>query len=124
MRNRPSEYSICQASSGACSAAGGAASPAAGAAGLACPACPAFLSGVAGSLSSGYLPGAPASTGNERVAAAAIDLDDQVGSLEPGKQADLLVLNTPSYQHLGYRFGTNLVDTVIKKGEVVYQSHA
>ncbi len=57
-------------------------------------------------------------------AAAAIDLDDQVGSLEPGKQADLLVLNTPSYQHLGYRFGTNLVDTVIKKGEVVYQSHA
>ena len=38
-------------------------------------------------------------------AAAAIDLADQVGSLEPGKQADLLVLNTPSYQHLGYRFG-------------------
>ena len=57
-------------------------------------------------------------------AAAAIDLDDQVGSLEPGKQADLLILNTPSYQHLGYRFGTNLVNTVIKKGEVVYQSHA
>ena len=57
-------------------------------------------------------------------AAAAIDLADQIGSLESGKQADLLVLNTPSYQHLGYRFGTNLVDTVIKKGEVVYQSHA
>jgi imidazolonepropionase len=57
-------------------------------------------------------------------AAAAIDLADRIGSLEPGKQADVLILNTPTYQHLGYRFGTNLVNTVIKKGEPVYQSHA
>ena len=51
-------------------------------------------------------------------AAAAIARADRIGSLEPGKQADLLVLNVADYRHLGYRFGTNLVDTVIKKGKV------
>jgi imidazolonepropionase len=51
-------------------------------------------------------------------AAAAIRRSDQVGSIEVGKQADLLVLNIPDYRHLGYRFGTNLVETVIKKGKV------
>jgi imidazolonepropionase len=51
-------------------------------------------------------------------AAAAINLSDRVGSIEVGKQADLLVLNIPDYRHLGYRFGTNLVETVIKKGRV------
>jgi imidazolonepropionase len=51
-------------------------------------------------------------------AAAAILRSDLVGSIEVGKQADLLVLNVPDYRHLGYRFGTNLVETVIKKGQV------
>lgn len=51
-------------------------------------------------------------------AAAAIARADRVGSLEPGKQADLLILNVPDYRHLGYRFGGNLVQTVIKKGRV------
>jgi imidazolonepropionase len=36
--------------------------------------------------------------------------------LESGKQADLLILSLSDYRHLGYRFGGNLVDTVIKKG--------
>ena len=49
-------------------------------------------------------------------AAAAIDRVDIIGSIEPGKQADLLILDVPDYRHLGYRFGTNLVHTVIKKG--------
>ena len=53
-------------------------------------------------------------------AAAAVRRQDRVGSLEPGKQADLLVLDVPDYRHLGYRFGTNLVQTVIKAGEVVW----
>ena len=43
---------------------------------------------------------------------------DRVGSIEAGKQADLLVLGVPDYRHLGYRFGTNLVRQVIKKGRV------
>ena len=52
-------------------------------------------------------------------AAAAIGRAGQIGSLEPGKQADILILDTPDYRHLGYRFGINLVDTVIKKGELL-----
>jgi imidazolonepropionase len=55
-------------------------------------------------------------------AAAALRLHERVGSLEPGKQADLIILNEPDYRHLGYRFGSNLVKTVIKKG-VAYPVH-
>jgi len=51
-------------------------------------------------------------------AAAAIDRNKTIGSIEPGKQADLLILSVPDYRHLGYRFGINLVDKVIKKGRV------
>ena len=51
-------------------------------------------------------------------AAAAIDRAAELGSLEPGKQADLLILSVPDYRHLGYRFGANLVHTVIKKGQI------
>jgi imidazolonepropionase len=49
-------------------------------------------------------------------AAAAIGRERMVGSVHPGKQADLLVLNVSDYRHLGYRYGTNLVQTVFKKG--------
>ncbi|MCF6277318.1 MAG: imidazolonepropionase [Anaerolineales bacterium] len=51
-------------------------------------------------------------------AAHAIRRADSVGSLEAGKQADLLILSVPDYRQLGYRFGTNLVKQVIKKGHV------
>jgi imidazolonepropionase len=53
-------------------------------------------------------------------AAAAVNRSDSVGSLESGKQADLIVLDAADYRHLGYRFGTNLVHTVIKSGRVVW----
>jgi imidazolonepropionase len=49
-------------------------------------------------------------------AAAAIQRQDRIGSLSPGKQADILILSVSDYRHLAYRFGTNLVDTVFKKG--------
>ncbi len=52
----------------------------------------------------------------------AVGLGQVVGSLEPGKQADILILNVPAYQHLGYRFGSNLVQKVIKRGQVVVTS--
>ena len=52
-------------------------------------------------------------------AAYALNLGQYVGSLEVGKQADVLVLDAPDYRHLGYRFGTNLVETVVKRGVVV-----
>ncbi len=51
-------------------------------------------------------------------AAAAIGRDALIGSIEPGKQADLLVLSVSDYRHLGYRIDANLVERVIKKGEV------
>jgi imidazolonepropionase len=54
-------------------------------------------------------------------AAAAIGRSAQVGSLEPGKQADLLILSVSDYRHLGYRFGVNLVDSVVKKGKFVVE---
>jgi imidazolonepropionase len=51
-------------------------------------------------------------------AAQAIRRADRIGSIEPGKQADLLVLSVPDYRQLGYRFGTNLVKQVIKRGKI------
>jgi imidazolonepropionase len=55
-------------------------------------------------------------------AACAIGRQDRIGSLEVGKQADVLILDCPSHLFLGYHFGVNLVDTVIKKGKVVVQT--
>lgn len=52
-------------------------------------------------------------------AAHAIGLGERLGSIEPGKQADLLILSTPDYRHLAYEFGGNLVQTVIKRGRVM-----
>jgi imidazolonepropionase len=43
-----------------------------------------------------------------------------LGRLQPGFMADLLILEVEDYRHLAYRFGTNLVQTVIKSGEVVF----
>jgi imidazolonepropionase len=51
-------------------------------------------------------------------AAAAIQRADRIGSIEVGKQGDLIVLDVDDYRHLGYRFGTNLVKAVIKKGRL------
>ncbi|HET9906055.1 MAG TPA: imidazolonepropionase [Anaerolineales bacterium] len=48
----------------------------------------------------------------------AIRRSDLIGSIEVGKQADLLILSVPDYRHLGYRYGTNLVRQVIKRGKV------
>ena len=48
----------------------------------------------------------------------AIRRSDRIGSIEVGKQADMLILSVPDYRHIGYRYGTNLVKQVIKKGQV------
>jgi imidazolonepropionase len=52
-------------------------------------------------------------------AAYAVNRAGEVGSLEVGKRADVLVLGVPNHKFLGYRFGVNLVDKVIKNGRLV-----
>jgi imidazolonepropionase len=52
-------------------------------------------------------------------AACAIGMQHTVGSLETGKQADVLILDCPNHQFLPYHFGVNLVETVIKKGQIL-----
>jgi len=52
-------------------------------------------------------------------AACAAGVGDRVGSLEPGKQADLIVCGLSDYRDLVYRFGGNPVRVVVKRGRVV-----
>jgi len=54
-------------------------------------------------------------------AAHALNRADEIGSLEVGKRADIIVLDVPDYRFLGYRFGVNLIDSVIKDGRVVVE---
>jgi imidazolonepropionase len=55
-------------------------------------------------------------------AAWAIGEEDCAGSLEAGKQADILILDAPTHEHLCYHFGVNLVEVVIKNGKVVVEN--
>ncbi len=52
-------------------------------------------------------------------AAYAVGCDEQVGSIEVGKKADVLILNVSDIAELPCRFGANNVRTVIKAGQVV-----
>jgi len=54
-------------------------------------------------------------------AARSMGREKEIGSLEVGKQADLLVLDIPNYRYLPYHFGVDHVETVIKKGKMIYQ---
>lgn len=54
-------------------------------------------------------------------AAHAIGLGARLGSIEVGKQADLLIVDAPDYRHLAYWLGRNLIARVIKKGQIVNQ---
>jgi imidazolonepropionase len=49
----------------------------------------------------------------------AIRSADRLGSLEPGKQADVIVLNVPDYRELPYYFGANHVRLTIKRGVIL-----
>jgi imidazolonepropionase len=51
----------------------------------------------------------------------AVGCAGKVGSLEPGKLADLLILNISDYRELAHHFGTNLVHSTMKRGEFIYE---
>jgi imidazolonepropionase len=54
-------------------------------------------------------------------AARSMGREKEIGSLEIGKQADLLLLDIPNYRYLPYHFGVDHVEKVIKKGRIIYQ---
>lgn len=51
--------------------------------------------------------------------AKALNLDFDRGSLEAGKLADIQIWDVPTFEHVIYRFSTNVIDQVIKRGEIV-----
>jgi imidazolonepropionase len=53
--------------------------------------------------------------------ACALGLLDRIGTLEPGKDADLLVLDAEDYRELPYWFGMSPVAATIKRGRIVYE---
>jgi imidazolonepropionase len=52
-------------------------------------------------------------------AAHSLGLGAQIGSIEPGKQADLVVWNVPTLEQIPYWLGAHLARTVIKRGVIV-----
>jgi len=51
--------------------------------------------------------------------AAALGLSDTLGSIEVGKQADIILYEIPNYRYLVYHFGSNHAAKVIKKGIIL-----
>ena len=51
--------------------------------------------------------------------AAALGLSHEIGSIEKGKKADLIILDIPNYKFLPYHFGENFVEKVILNGVVL-----
>jgi imidazolonepropionase len=102
--------------------------------------------GVAVALASGYSPSLPTTfsvepvlslactememTPEEAISAAtinaahAMDRAATTGSLENGKEADLVILDVPDYREIPYHLGVNHVELTMRKGEVVYKEGA
>jgi imidazolonepropionase len=51
--------------------------------------------------------------------AASLGVANEIGSIEPGKRADIVLIDAQSYLHLVYHFGVNLVRAVMRDGEFV-----
>jgi imidazolonepropionase len=54
-------------------------------------------------------------------AAYAVDRASEIGSIDSGKQADLVILDAPNWDYVIYHFGINHVDLVIKRGKIVVE---
>jgi imidazolonepropionase len=55
-------------------------------------------------------------------AAHSIQRASEIGSIERGKKADIVIFDVGDYRFLGYRLGTNMVDTVVKRGKVIVRN--
>jgi imidazolonepropionase len=84
--------------------------------------CPSENLPLAGSMACTQMKMRPAEvlTGLTLNAAAALDRAERIGSLEVGKQADLLVLDAPNHVYFFYHFGVDHVWRVVKRGRVVF----
>jgi imidazolonepropionase len=47
-------------------------------------------------------------------------LANRAGSIEVGKDADLVMLSVPDYREIPYHFGVNLVEMTMTKGRVIH----
>jgi imidazolonepropionase len=61
-------------------------------------------------------------TGATLNAACCLGLGEEIGSIEEGKRADLVLLDAPNLLHLAYHYGINPVAAVVKAGRVVHRS--
>ncbi len=48
-----------------------------------------------------------------------LGLGEKIGSLEVGKQADVLILKTDDFRQVAYEFGGNFVESIVKKGKIL-----
>ena len=53
--------------------------------------------------------------------AAALGRAGQIGSIDVGKQGDLIILEFPSYKYIPYHIGVSTVEKVIKNGVLVFE---
>ncbi|GAB4374397.1 MAG: imidazolonepropionase [Calditrichia bacterium] len=54
-------------------------------------------------------------------AARAVGREKEVGSLQPGKKADITLMDIPNYRYIPYHYGMNHVRMVIKEGRVIFE---
>lgn len=85
---------------------------------------PCFSIPLTMAIASRYLGLTPAEAlnGGTINAAHALGLGDRIGSIEPGKSADLLILEDGDYRNLTYTLGANPVKTVIARGAVAHSA--
>ena len=55
------------------------------------------------------------------VPAQSLGLEERIGTIEEGKQADLILLDVPNLNYLPYHYGVNHVQLTVKNGKVVYK---
>jgi imidazolonepropionase len=52
-------------------------------------------------------------------AAHSVDREREIGSLEEGKKADIVIFDAPNHKYISYHYGVNLAEKVFKNGELV-----